>query len=77
MAAVLKNLPGPTLTPEEIYDITHYKRPAEQLRELASLGIPAKRRHDNTVCVLRVHYHQHQKPEPERPKLKLNNAKKA
>lgn len=45
----------PELTPDEIYDITHYKRAAEQLRELKVLGIPARRRHDNTVCVLRMH----------------------
>lgn len=43
------------LTPDEIYDITHYKRAAEQLRTLRELGIPARRRHDNTVCVLRMH----------------------
>lgn len=43
------------LSPEEIYDITHYKRAAEQLRALKELGIPARRRHDNTVCVLRMH----------------------
>lgn len=45
-----------TLTDAELYDLTHYRRPAEQLRELESLGIPAKRRrHDNTICVLRAH----------------------
>jgi hypothetical protein len=46
---------GPVLSPAEIYEITHYRRAAEQLRELDALGIPAKRRHDNTVCVLRMH----------------------
>jgi hypothetical protein len=75
VAAVFSELPSQTLTPEEIYEITHYKRPAEQLRELAELGIPARRRHDNTVCVLRVHYQQ-QKPADQRPKLKLDHAPK-
>jgi hypothetical protein len=51
MNAVLK----PELTPDEIYDITHYRRAKEQLRELQALGIPARRRHDGTVCVLRMH----------------------
>lgn len=45
----------PVLSPAEIYEITHYRRAAEQLRELDALGIPARRRHDNTVCVLRMH----------------------
>ncbi|MBB3118874.1 DUF4224 domain-containing protein [Pseudoduganella violacea] len=43
------------LIPEGIYDITHYRRAHEQLRALKELGIPARRRHDNTVCVLRMH----------------------
>lgn len=43
------------LSEEEIYNITHYRRAAEQLRALRELGIPARRRHDNTVCVLRMH----------------------
>lgn len=42
------------LTREEIEAITHRKRPLEQLKDLLALGIPATRRHDNTVCVLRV-----------------------
>jgi hypothetical protein len=45
----------PELTPEEIYGITKYKRAAEQLRELARRGIPAQRKRDNTVGVLRMH----------------------
>lgn len=41
---------------EEIYGITHYRRPKEQLEALKDLGIPAKlRKADNTVCVLRMH----------------------
>lgn len=42
------------LSPDEIVAITHRKRPAEQLRDLLALGIPARRRHDNTICVLRA-----------------------
>lgn len=42
------------LSREEIFTITHRKRPLEQLRDLIALGIPATRRHDNTICVLRA-----------------------
>lgn len=42
------------LSPDEIFTITHRKRAREQLRDLIALGIPATRRHDNTICVLRV-----------------------
>ena len=62
---------GPTLTEDEIYDLTHYKRPAEQIRALTRLGIQATRRHDNTVCVVRAHLHAPQKIESPRPQLKL------
>lgn len=62
----------PALTEDEIYDLTHYRRAAEQLRELAALGIPARRRRDNTICVLRMHLQHPIKPlEPARPQLKL------
>jgi hypothetical protein len=43
------------LTPDEIYMLTHCKRAKEQLRELARMRIPATRRIDNTVCVLRMY----------------------
>jgi hypothetical protein len=46
---------GPTLSAREIYQITHCKRAKEQLRELARMQIPATRRIDNTVCVLRMY----------------------
>lgn len=62
-----------TLSDAELYDLTHYRRPAEQLRELESLGIPAKRRrHDNTICVLRAHVQNPGtgKPAAPRPQLK-------
>lgn len=63
---------SPALTPDEIYELTHYRRPAEQLRALTELGIPARRRHDNTICVLRMHLVQPAiKAEPPRPRLKL------
>lgn len=42
------------LSVDEIVSITHRKRPVEQLRDLTALGIPAMRRHDNTICVLRA-----------------------
>ena len=64
---------GPlVLSADEIYQITHYKRTAEQLRALAQLGIPAVRRHDNTVCVLRCNVTSpREKPPAPRPQLKL------
>lgn len=43
------------LSNQEIYDITHYRRPYEQLRKLKEMGIPATRLHDNMVRVLRMH----------------------
>lgn len=43
------------LTPDEIYSLTHCKRAKEQLRELERMRIPAVRRVDNTVCVLRMY----------------------
>lgn len=43
------------LTPIEIKGMTGYSRPANQLKMLASLGIPAKRRPDNSVLVMRMH----------------------
>lgn len=43
------------LSEEEIIDLTHYRRPAEQLRQLAKMGVPAVRLRDNTVRVLRMH----------------------
>jgi hypothetical protein len=69
---MLKTADAPTLSAEEIYNITHYRRTAEQLRALARLGIPAERRHDNTVCVLRAHLAAPAtKPPAARPQLKL------
>jgi hypothetical protein len=41
------------LSPAEIFDLTRYRRPVDQMRVLKELGIPAHRLHDNTVRVLR------------------------
>jgi hypothetical protein len=44
------------LSREEIVEITHRVRPAEQLKALKQMGIPVHhRKHDNTLCVLRMH----------------------
>lgn len=44
------------LAPEEIAEITHYTRTADQLKFLRKMGIPATHReHDNSVCVLRMY----------------------
>ena len=43
------------LSPEEIKEITGYARPALQLRVLQSLGIPARKRPDNSILVMRMH----------------------
>ncbi|VVD75288.1 DUF4224 domain-containing protein [Pandoraea commovens] len=53
MAAVLEQ--PLELTGEEIARITGYRRAAKQIDVLASLGIPARRRPDNSVLVLRMH----------------------
>lgn len=41
------------LTPQELYELTHRKRPDAQAKELNHLGIPFKRRGDGTVAVLK------------------------
>ncbi len=40
------------LTPNELYELTHRKRPTAQLRALRSMGIEARLRADNTVVAL-------------------------
>lgn len=68
----MENQMNMALSPDELYDLTHYKQPAAQLRELARLGIPAVKRHDNSVCVVRAHLASGPiKSEPARPQLKL------
>lgn len=60
------------LSDAELYELTRYRRPAEQLRELAKLGVPARRMRDNKVCVLRMHLHAPAAPSPTiRPTLNL------
>jgi hypothetical protein len=71
MEAVLERTPE--LLEEEIVRITGYHRAGKQLETLKFLGIPACRRRDNTVLVLRVHLLYPVgagTPAQERPKLK-------
>lgn len=44
-----------SLTDEEVFELTHYRRAHEQLRKLKEMGVPATRLRDNTVRVLRMH----------------------
>lgn len=41
------------LQQNEIIELTGYKKPTFQLKFLKELGIQAKKRQDNTICVLR------------------------
>lgn len=43
------------LPEHEIRELTGYARPHKQIEVLKSLGIPARRRPDNSVLVLRMH----------------------
>jgi len=43
------------LSASEIREITGYARPSLQLEVLRSLGIPARRRPDNSILVMRMH----------------------
>lgn len=43
------------LSSDELFELTRYRRAAEQLRALKELGVPARRMRDNTVRVLRMH----------------------
>ena len=44
-----------TLTEAELYDLTHKKRSAAQVRALRGMGIEHRQRPDGTVAVLREH----------------------
>ena len=44
-----------TLSEEEIKEITGYVKSGYQLKVLAELGIPARKRVDNSISVLRMH----------------------
>lgn len=60
-----------TLSVEELAKITGYARPTNQLRVLKELGIPARRRPDNTVLVMRMHcLHPAATVQKTEPKLK-------
>lgn len=45
------------LTEDELKEMTGYSRPAFQARCLKEMGIPSKRRPDNSLIVLRIHCH--------------------
>lgn len=62
----------PELSEQEIERITCYSRTAYQEKILKSLGIPCRRRRDNTLLVLRrdVLYPASQAPAADRPRLK-------
>jgi hypothetical protein len=63
------------LSEQEIADLTGYARPAFQLKVFKALGIPAIRRFDNTVLVMRMHciYPMSMQPIGSRPKLNLGD----
>ncbi|MDR3386858.1 MAG: DUF4224 domain-containing protein [Rudaea sp.] len=68
------------LTDEELVRMTGYRRPGKQIETLKSLGIPALRRPDNTVLVMRVHciypVGSPERAANDRPKLKSISRKK-
>ena len=43
------------LSEKELKELTGYSRPAFQMKILQDLGIPARRRPDNSLLVLRMH----------------------
>jgi hypothetical protein len=78
MAAVLDQ--PIDLTEEEIVRMTGYRRPGKQMETLKALGIPARRRPDNSVLVMRVHciypVGSPERAANDRPKLKSISRKK-
>lgn len=61
------------LSEVELTKLTGYRVLAYQLKVLKSLGIPARRRPDNSVLVMRMHcMHPSTLPVSEAPKLKLS-----
>lgn len=42
------------LSRDEVAELTRYKRPREQMRQLQEMGVPATLLRDNTVRVLRA-----------------------
>lgn len=60
------------LSTSEVNRITGYTRPTKQLQVLKFLGVPALRRPDNTVLVLRMHcIHPTTTAVSDAPKLKV------
>lgn len=61
------------LTPDELLEVTGYRRGHEQLAYFRALGVPAHRRPDGTVSVVRQHLLDLQRraeaPSPPRPRL--------
>jgi hypothetical protein len=45
-----------TLTQEELYEITGYRKPFFQRKFFMALGVPCRRRQDGTLSVCREHY---------------------
>jgi hypothetical protein len=64
-----------TLTEQEVVAVTGYQRPAYQLAKLKEMGIPAHRRPDNTIMVLRMYVTTRPTtaaaPDQPEPKLRL------
>jgi hypothetical protein len=59
------------LSDAELTKLTGYRVPAYQMKVLKSLGIPARRRPDNSVLVMRMHcMHPATLPANDAPKLK-------
>lgn len=59
------------LSEMELFKLTGYRLPHYQLKVLKSLGIPARRRPDNTVLVMRMHcMHPSTLPAADAPRLK-------
>lgn len=61
-----------TLTPEELYDLTHYKRASDQIVALRHMGIDHYVRPDGTPAVLRATLEGHGKNEKPEEEVKLN-----
>lgn len=68
------------LTEQEIIRMTGYRQAIKQVETLTALGIPARKRPDNTVLVLRVHclypVAPVETPARDRPRLKPVTRKK-
>ncbi len=60
------------LSAEELYELTGYRRASNQLRVLKEMNIPARRRADNTVTVMRMHciHPSSVQPQANTPQLK-------